>query len=418
MRYRFLFVMFLLFLTACGQVPTPRSSVHPIQNPTILETPSPEPTEPTAPTFVPTAVPTEPTILSDPSRQTFLYSFVGGLYRSAIDSQDLVLSESTLFPSGSFAGTFASPDGRYIANCINHEGGTDTEVFDLAFGRRVDLKINGLYVYDSWPLAWTPQNELLIAATGIGPGLWRINISREEGLLFFGGDPCGNCYISAAVSPDGQTIVYSYSPPSIGEGSMVWKMNADGSGRTLILSEPSRIVGGLAYSPDGAYIAYITFADTAGSFPPAEVWMMEADGSNPQLLSNQADGGHGHRLYWSPSGQLLAFVSREEGDPELNNIHLIDLETGQESELLPLEGTHNYDPFWSPDGKWLLFVSDRSGADEIWAIGADGTNLQQLTNDGQAKRFPLWLPSWWELGFFPLLEGYVGVTRGNTIPCS
>ena len=41
-------------------------------------------------------------------------------------------------------------------------------------------------------------------------------------------------------------------------------------------------------------------------------------------------------------------------------------------------------PRWFPDGKWLVFFSNRSGRLQLWKISRDGSELQQLTEEGGA----------------------------------
>ena len=409
-------VLVFLLLAACGEIPEPSApSPQPSTPPGAIVQPSPSP-EVTA--TVGPSPPPPPTVAPDSSLQTLLYFAAGGTYRQAIDPQTLVLSKQAVLPGygvepgSGFHGAFPSSDGRYVALYLSHEGGEGTTVIDVALGTTVELVLMGMRLYDTRYLNWTPQDDLLIVLMRVGPGLWRLNIRQDEGHFFFGSGECAPCYVSAAVSPDGQTVVYSYSR-SIGQGSKVWKMNADGSGKTLLLVEPDLIIYGLSFSPDGSRIAYATIPDSAASYPPAKVWVMNADGSSRRLLSEQADGGHGYRPYWSPDGRYLAFTSREGADPDRNNIHIVEVETGAERELLPLEGQHNYDPCWSPDGTRLVFVSDRSGADEVWVVNADGTGLQQLTDDGLTKRFPLWLRPWWRISFLPWLQGYLGAAEGG-----
>jgi WD40 repeat protein len=424
MKSRFLYlalvIPLLLVLAACGEIPQPPLPSSPTVAPAQAGSPTMPATEPQAtaaalapaPTSTPEAtaaspVPAPTAWAPGPGMQTLLYSSSDGMHRATIDAQTLALSEAAVLPTGSYFGTYPSPDGRYIANYESYEGGIDTSVFDLALGQRVELEVDGAPMWQARFLAWTPQDDLLISSAMVGDGLWRLDIRDGTGYLYFGGGDCGNCYVSAAVSPDGQAIVYSYSE-SIGYGSKVWRMDPDGSNRTLLLVEPGRIVGGLTYSPDGTLIAYETIPDSAASYPTAKVWVMNPDGTGVRLLSEQAAGGRGYRPYWSPDGRFLAFTSEEGNDPDRNNIHLVEVATGAERDLLPLTGQYNYDPCWSPDGSRLVFVSDRSGSDEVWAINVDGSGLQQLTDDGQPKRYPLWLRPRWDSSFLPRIEGCLG----------
>ncbi len=70
---------------------------------------------------------------------------------------------------------------------------------------------------------------------------------------------------------------------------------------------------------------------------------------------------------------------------------------------LPIEGgaaaritsgmSYDTQPRFSPDGSRIVFVSDRSGDDNVWTVGADGTDPQQISK-GIGSRFvsPEWMP--------------------------
>ena len=44
------------------------------------------------------------------------------------------------------------------------------------------------------------------------------------------------------------------------------------------------------------------------------------------------------------------------------------------------------------NGNKIAFYSDRDGDDEIFVMNADGTGVQQLTDNDGWNRFPAWSP--------------------------
>ena len=76
----------------------------------------------------------------------------------------------------------------------------------------------------------------------------------------------------------------------------VWIMNADGSDPVNLTQ--GRDCASPAWSPDGTQIAYI-----AGG----EIWLMDADGSNPQQVTD--DAVDKARLFWSEDGSSIYYVA-------------------------------------------------------------------------------------------------------------
>ena len=89
----------------------------------------------------------------------------------------------------------------------------------------------------------------------------------------------------------------------------------------------------------------------------------------------------------SPDGASIAFDL-------LGDLYAIPAEGGTATRLT--SGiAHDMQPRFSPDGKHIVFVSDRSGDDNVWIMGADGSDLRQLTHDGGFRSTflsPEWTP--------------------------
>jgi DNA-binding winged helix-turn-helix (wHTH) protein/Tol biopolymer transport system component len=102
----------------------------------------------------------------------------------------------------------------------------------------------------------------------------------------------------------------------------------------------------LDYSPDGQWIAYVTF-------PARELWKCRLDGSDKTLLE---DGMEAFLPRWSPDGKRLAFAAARKGTAlEPFRIYTIASDGGPAQPLDAVNGP-GFDPNWLPDGKKLVFA--------------------------------------------------------------
>jgi Tol biopolymer transport system component len=100
----------------------------------------------------------------------------------------------------------------------------------------------------------------------------------------------------------------------------------------------------------------------------------------------------------SPDGRTIVFDL-------LGDIYAVPMEGGAAIRLT--EGiAHDMQPRFSPDGRTIAFVSDRSGGENVWLIGADGSDLRPLTRGANATFVsPIWTPD----------GAYVAVSRASTL---
>ena len=93
----------------------------------------------------------------------------------------------------------------------------------------------------------------------------------------------------------------------------VWIMNADGSDPVnLTQGRHGRCVSP-AWSPDGTKIAYL---DVGADYSIGDVWVMDADGGNPQQMGSLTNPGY-NDMVWAEDGSLIYFIKHRIGDPEV-----------------------------------------------------------------------------------------------------
>ena len=202
-------------------------------------------------------------------------------------------------------------------------------------------------------------------------------------------------------SPDGTRLVYERraldADNALGSPRLHWLDPADGATLPLVAGE---VIGyGARFSPDGAWLSYVSPADEG------VVLYRLADGQQ-RLLSSRV----GRPAAFSPdSAQVIVSDLVLEGNPtapddgdvpapiqESSRVFLYRVllaEEGREriSADLPVDDSA---PAWSPDGQWIAFgrvPADAASGRQLWLMRPDGSEARALTNDPNLFHGP---PTW------------------------
>ena len=135
--------------------------------------------------------------------------------------------------------------------------------------------------------------------------------------------------------------------------------------RTIISGDAGN--AGPQFSPDGKRIAFMS--NRSG---PWQIWMSNADGSDPRQVSFTDSGGTPR---WSPDGRSIAFDAPMDGSTYVF-VAPID---NPESARPVAEGRV---PSFSRDGQFLYFASDRTGDWQVWKVPVSGGGEIQVTRHG------------------------------------
>lgn len=150
--------------------------------------------------------------------------------------------------------------------------------------------------------------------------------------------------------------------------------DSDGHNPQEILKTTNLPVLSPAWSPNGEWLAYVSFSDARSG---ANVWLQDIrSGSRRPVASFD---GAASAPAWSPDGRWLALTVSVTGNAD---VYLLKVSSGEVLRLTK-DPAIDTEPAWSPDGRHLVFTSDRSGRPQIYRINTDGSGIQRLTQDGK-----------------------------------
>src|SRR6266516_2142075 len=199
----------------------------------------------------------------------------------ALDRHPIILSPAWS-PDGTKIAFTASSNSSYgYIYVMNADGSNPTRLSENQFDNRP---------------AWTPDGTR-IAFDSTRNGSWEIWIMNADGSnqIQLTSSPFNG--FNPAWSPDGTKIAFA-------SDTRIYVMNADGSDRKPFDGYDDY---GPVWSPDGTKIAFTRLLDD--SFRSADIYVINADGSNPINLTSHPDSG-------APAWQPLPTVSNPIDDAQ------------------------------------------------------------------------------------------------------
>jgi Tol biopolymer transport system component len=174
------------------------------------------------------------------------------------------------------------------------------------------------------PRALSPDGKLMVYGA-FQPTGWMTHVGGAPEAF----DPADygvrvGALIQPAFSPDGQALAWMVSGDFDADGSSDSAVAlfdlASKTGRLIHRYTPT--AGGefpsqLAWSPDGQWLAFVTFGEPPASGRTPSLWVARADGSGEKLL------GAGSSPVWDPGSRSIAFLeATASGQPEARLVNM------------------------------------------------------------------------------------------------
>jgi Tol biopolymer transport system component len=203
-----------------------------------------------------------------------------------------------------------------------------------------------------------------------------------------------------AWSPDGQRIAFRRC--SFFDGDFfeceIDAINADGTGIVPVVSLSGPFAGNdpqdPAWSPDGTKIAFAIHG--GGS---TEIVVANADGSGPSQLTNTASVREA-QPNWAPDGSKLAFLGTDSAGDHADIYTMNADGTDRQQLTSDPPGSDGFiadvTPAWSPEGDRIAFAKgncpSRCSGFVIATMNPDGSDVIELTPNGDYNLDPDWQP--------------------------
>jgi len=103
-----------------------------------------------------------------------------------------------------------------------------------------------------------------------------------------------------------------------------------------------------------------------------------------------------NQVFISRNGRSIAYFKDESSGPGTGGLYILDMESKISGRILAIASLVQRgfpsQPSWSPDGSRLAIALATGYDMDIYAIGKDGSNIQNLSNSGAYDLWPSWSP--------------------------
>jgi TolB protein len=185
--------------------------------------------------------------------------------------------------------------------------------------------------------------------------------------------------MSPAWSPDGQWLAYVSFENKV-SGIYVQTVR---TGERHLVSARVGVNGAPAFSPDGSKLA-LTLSGSGGNL---DIWLLDL--SLQQLTRLTDDPAVDTEAAWSPDGKSIYFTSDRAGGPQ---IYRLDVAQHQRVERITFGSSYNARPRVSPDGRKVAFVTREGSA---YRIGVEdlASRTVNVLSKGNLDESPSFAPN-------------------------
>jgi Tol biopolymer transport system component len=329
---------------------------------------------------------------------------IGYLVKAAPEAAQAGLAFTTggLAATGSFRNPAWSPDGRHVVYHKPDFAARPQNQPLYSWDADLDVRYTDVFpqfsrdgrlaISDIRNLATTPTASISV-----------MDADGSNRKVVFS-DPSGAAFVPTW-SPDGQWIAFGFGAffgARDTRPAKVMMVRADGSQQTRDLTQGSPNSGFPTFSPDGTQIAYRVWGERDGKRDYGIRVLTLADGS-VKTLTTELDNFPS----WSPNGDLIAFTRRSPGTDDYDYDIFTMRPDGTNIKQLTIAPGNDGHSSWSPDGKYILWSSARYGfKDEaamyengfqpfaqIFIMKADGSDQRVLTRSRWEDAMPAIVPS-------------------------
>ena len=168
------------------------------------------------------------------------------------------------------------------------------------------------------------------------------------------------------VSPDGSRIAFVKNTSTGCYGECIFVMDADGTAVTQITAHTSLTQANdwfPRWSPDGQWLVFVRY-EVATSPYPRDVYKIRPDGSGLTQLTSH--GAAEQVASWSPDLTKIAY-DRNEGS--YDQIYIVGADGSNDHRITSDSSGHqDRNPAWSPDGNHIFFASTESGNGDLTGL--------------------------------------------------